>query len=138
MHRGSTGGRRRTLTRLVTLLALVATAVGVLLPAVGAESPYSTISPQSPQGDDIQWLYKLIFYLSLIVFVGVQPTLTQVPPTCSRSTTAVFHPAAASATASGFPPWPVPITMASKSIGLGIASPSFKPVIKDNGTNENS
>ena len=72
MHRGSTGGRRRTLTRLVTLLTLLALAAGVLLPVVGADSPYSTISPQSPQGDDIQWLYKLIFYLSLIVFVGVQ------------------------------------------------------------------
>src|SRR6478735_6691592 len=72
MHRGSTGGRRRTLTRLVTLLTLLALAAGVLLPVVGADSPYSTISPQSPQGGDIQWLYKLIFYLSLIVFVGVQ------------------------------------------------------------------
>ena len=72
MHRGSTGGRRRTLTRLVTLLALVALAAGVLLPVVSADSPYSTVSPQSPQGDDIQWLYKLIFYLSLIVFIGVQ------------------------------------------------------------------
>jgi cytochrome c oxidase subunit 2 len=58
---------------LVTLLALVALAAGVLLPAVGAaDSPYSSISPQSPQADDIQWLYKLIFFLSLIVFVGVQ------------------------------------------------------------------
>ncbi len=42
------------------------------MPVVGADSPYTTISPQSPQGDDIQWLYRLIFYLSLIVFVGVQ------------------------------------------------------------------
>lgn len=72
MHRGSTGGRRRTWTRLVTLLALVALAAGVLLPAVGAESPYTTLTPRSPQGEDIQWLYRLIFFLSLIVFVGVQ------------------------------------------------------------------
>jgi len=72
MHRGSKGGRWRTLTRLVTLLTLAVLAAGVLLPVVGAESPYSTISPQSPQADDIQWLYRLIFYLSLIVFVGVQ------------------------------------------------------------------
>ncbi|HET9660673.1 MAG TPA: cytochrome c oxidase subunit II [Thermomicrobiales bacterium] len=57
---------------MVTLLTLAVLAAGVLLPVVGAESPYSTISPQSPQAEDIQWLYKLIFYLSLIVFIGVQ------------------------------------------------------------------
>lgn len=73
MHRGSTGGRRRTLTRLVTLLALIALAAGVFLPAVGAaDSPYTTISPRSPQADDIQWLYRIVFFLALIVFVGVQ------------------------------------------------------------------
>lgn len=72
MHRGSTSGRRRTLTRLVTLLALVAMAAAVLLPAVGAESPYTTISPQSSQADDIQWLYRVVFFLALIVFIGVQ------------------------------------------------------------------
>lgn len=72
MHRGSTGGRRRTLTRLVTLLALVVMAVGVLLPAVGAQSPYTTISPQSPQAEDVQWLYRIVFFLALLVFIGVQ------------------------------------------------------------------
>lgn len=72
MHRGSTSGRRRVWPRLVTLLVLGALAAGVLLPAVGAQSPYTTISPQTSQADDVQWLYRLIFFLSLIVFVGVQ------------------------------------------------------------------
>ena len=72
MHRGSTGGRRRTLTRLVTLLAFLALAVGVVLPTVSAESPYSTLSPQSSQADDIQWLYSVVFYLALVVFIAVQ------------------------------------------------------------------
>ncbi len=72
MHRGSTGGRRRTLMRLVTLFALLVMAVGVLLPAVSAESPYTTLTPQSSQADDIQWLYRLVFFLALVVFIGVQ------------------------------------------------------------------
>lgn len=72
MHRGSTGGRRRTWTRFVTLFALIALVAGVLVPVVGAKSPYSTISPMSPQAEDIHWLYLLVFYLSLIVFIGVQ------------------------------------------------------------------
>src|SRR2546428_6409437 len=48
-----------------------------------------------------------------MVLVGVQPTLMQVPPTCSRSMTAIFQPARASASASGLPDWPVPMMTAS-------------------------
>src|SRR5262249_2061968 len=52
-----------------------------------------------------------------MVLVGVHPTLTQVPPTYSRSTTAVRRPAPPRARASGFPAWPVPRTIASKRSG---------------------
>ena len=51
--------------------------------------------------------------LATIVFVGVQPTFTQLPPPCSRSMIATGRPARASAWASGFPPCPVPMTIAS-------------------------
>ena len=44
--------------------------------------------------------------LATMVFVGVQPTLIQVPPTCSRSMMAVLRPASAKSRASGFPAWP--------------------------------
>ena len=51
-----------------------------------------------------------------MVFVGVQPSLIQVPPTCSRSMMATFHPARANAVESGPPAWPEPITIASYCI----------------------
>jgi cytochrome c oxidase subunit 2 len=45
----------------------------LLLPRLAAaDDVYSTISPESKDGRDIQFLYKLIFWLALIVFVGVQ------------------------------------------------------------------
>lgn len=44
-----------------------------LLPhAVSADSPFSHITPRTPEGRDIQSIYKLIFWLSLVVFIGVQ------------------------------------------------------------------
>src|SRR6185295_12785524 len=46
----------------------------------------------------------------------------QVPPMYWRSIIAVFHPAFAKATASGLPPWPVPMTMASYCFGSGIVA----------------
>ena len=51
--------------------------------------------------------------LATSVFVGMQPSLTQVPPRCSRSTSAVFRPAPASRAARKGPAWPLPMTMAS-------------------------
>jgi hypothetical protein len=42
--------------------------------------------------------------LAIIVFVGVQPSLMHVPPTCLRSMTATVWPASAIAPASGPPP----------------------------------
>src|SRR6516164_4490022 len=47
--------------------------------------------------------------------VGVQPVLTQVPPTRWRSTTATFIPAPARRNAKDGPAWPVPMMIASKS-----------------------
>lgn len=61
--------------RLFTLGSLATIAV-FLLTACGAspndDKPYTTISPESPTADDVQDLYKLVFWLALIVFVGVQ------------------------------------------------------------------
>src|SRR5208282_1327682 len=53
-----------------------------------------------------------------MVLVGVHPSLMHVPPTCSRSISAVFHPLRASAPASGPPAWPAPMIMASYCRGV--------------------
>src|SRR5215510_4856160 len=53
-----------------------------------------------------------------MVLVGVQPSLTHVPPTCSLSTSAVRIPAPARACDKGVPACPAPITMASYSLGF--------------------
>ena len=64
------------LLRAGTLLSLLLMAGAAILPrAVGAESPYSTISPRTEVASDIQFLYKLIFWMALVVFVGVQAGL---------------------------------------------------------------
>jgi cytochrome c oxidase subunit 2 len=46
----------------------------LVLTACGPDvaKPYSHISPASPTADDIQSLYKLVFWLALFVFIGVQ------------------------------------------------------------------
>ena len=66
-HRRRMGGRLLTLAALATITVLVLSACG---PEVS--KPYSTTSPASPTADDIQSLYKLVFWLALVVFVGVQ------------------------------------------------------------------
>src|SRR5215471_19274733 len=48
-----------------------------------------------------------------MVLVGVHPSLTHVPPTCSRSRSDVRIPAAANACARGTPACPAPTTIAS-------------------------
>ncbi|MER3438459.1 MAG: hypothetical protein C4346_13230, partial [Chloroflexota bacterium] len=59
--------------RAATLLSLALLAGVAILPrAVSAENPYSTISPRTEVASDIQFLYKLIFWMALVVFVGVQ------------------------------------------------------------------
>src|SRR5215471_2295781 len=50
-----------------------------------------------------------------MALVGVQPVLTQVPPTRWRSITATFIPAPAKRNAKDGPAWPVPMMIASKS-----------------------
>jgi hypothetical protein len=51
--------------------------------------------------------------LATIVFVGVQPTLTQVPPSGPRSHSKTLRPASANRAASGTPAWPLPMTITS-------------------------
>ena len=61
--------------RLGPIVALVALAI--LLTGCGPEvaQPYSHIYPQTEKAEDIQFLYKIIFWASLIVFIGVQVAL---------------------------------------------------------------
>ena len=61
------GGRLFTLGMLGLVTMFVLTACGP-----NEAKPYSTISPASPTADDVQSLYKLVFWLALVVFVGVQ------------------------------------------------------------------
>lgn len=59
--------------RLSTILSLAMMVAVALVPrAVSADSPFSHISPRTPQTGDIQSIYKLIFWMALVVFVGVQ------------------------------------------------------------------
>lgn len=65
--------RRGFANRLLTLGTLAVTAILALTACGPGElKPYSTTSPASPLADMTQDLYKLVFWLSLIVFVGVQ------------------------------------------------------------------
>lgn len=72
-QRQNRSARRGVVPKLVSLGVLAMTAM-VLLSACGPEGdkPYSTTSPGSTTADDIHGLYKLVFWLSLVVFVGVQ------------------------------------------------------------------
>ncbi|MCO5217173.1 MAG: cytochrome c oxidase subunit II [Thermomicrobiales bacterium] len=64
---------KRGIAKLLSFGALSLFAM-LVLSACGpdGEKPYSTVSPASTQADDIHSLYKLVFWLSLVVFVGVQ------------------------------------------------------------------
>jgi cytochrome c oxidase subunit 2 len=59
-------------SRIVPVLALAA--VVVLLTGCGPEvaQPFSTLTPQNEKTEEIQNLYKIIFWASLVVFVMVQ------------------------------------------------------------------
>ena len=64
---------RSTRSRLFVLLSLALLGGMMLLPRLaGAEDVYSTLSPESSDARDIQFLYKIIFWLALVVFIGVQ------------------------------------------------------------------
>ena len=45
--------------------------VSLILPgiAAAADNPYSTLTPKSEDANDIQLLYKIIFWIALIVFI---------------------------------------------------------------------
>lgn len=72
-QRQNSSVRRGVVPKLLSLGG-VALAAMVVLSACGpgGDKPYSTLSPASRTADDIHDLYKLVFWLSLIVFVGVQ------------------------------------------------------------------
>ena len=73
MQRGHQRGLRGTAARIAVLFTVVLMAVAAILPAVArADSPYSTVSPATDQANEIHDIYKLTFWLALIVFVGVQ------------------------------------------------------------------
>src|SRR5262245_29276646 len=57
--------------------------------------------------------------------VGMQPQLRQMPPRCSRSTTAVFMPSCAARIAATYPPGPLPRTIRSKEVSAIWPSPPF-------------
>jgi cytochrome c oxidase subunit II len=73
----ATSGRGRR-SRAVPLLAVVGVVALVLLTGcVSPEVPqsYSSIYPQTGKAEDIQGLYRIIFWASVIVFVGVQTAI---------------------------------------------------------------
>jgi cytochrome c oxidase subunit 2 len=73
MKRQGQSKRRTMAFRSITILALLTMAAAVLLPyAATADNPYSSITPRSNVGGDIQFLYKVVFVMALIVFIGVQ------------------------------------------------------------------
>ena len=73
MQRGHQRGLRGTAARIAVLFTVVLLTVAAILPAVArADSPYSTVSPATDQANEIHDIYKLTFWLALIVFVGVQ------------------------------------------------------------------
>ena len=72
-NRQNSSARRGVIPKLISLGVLSLTAMLVLSACgPGGEKPYSTVDPASTTAEDIHSLYKLIFWLSLIVFVGVQ------------------------------------------------------------------
>ena len=69
---GRSAPSRGRWSRFAPVLALAA--VVALITGCGPEvaQPFSTISPQNEKTEDIQFLYRIIFWASLIVFIGVQ------------------------------------------------------------------
>lgn len=91
---GQTGQPRRgVFSRMLTLGVLAMSALMVLA-ACGPEGdkPYSTLTPASPTAEDVQGLYKLLFWLSLVVFVGVQFAIVYISMRYRRRTSVTKRP----------------------------------------------
>jgi cytochrome c oxidase subunit 2 len=58
--------------RIVTFGSMAVVALFALAACGDDTSRYSTLSPRSDVADDIQGIYKLVFWLALLVFIGVQ------------------------------------------------------------------
>ena len=88
-----TVNRKGFMRRVLSLGALAVVALTILA-ACGPEvdKPYSSISPASPSAEDIQSLYKLVFWLALIVFVGVQFAIVYTALRFRRTRTARKRP----------------------------------------------
>ena len=71
---GSPSRGQRLWARLVPLAGIAVVAV-FFLAGCGESQPYSTTTPRTPKADDIQWLYKILFWAALVVFVGVQAVI---------------------------------------------------------------
>ncbi len=72
---GDRASRRRTLVRfgvIAAVLVLVLSIVGPVLAQSGDSRPYTSTDPKTPEGLQIQDLYKLIFWMGVVVFVFVQ------------------------------------------------------------------
>ena len=70
-------GRASVAYRAVTIGLLLLMAAALLLPRLvfAQDDPYTQITPKSPEADQIQTLYKIIFWLALAVFIGVQAAI---------------------------------------------------------------
>ena len=65
--------RRRMLIRLGAVAAVLTLVVSLVGPVLAQDGhPYTTTDPKSTTGNDIQGLYRLIFWMGVVVFVLVQ------------------------------------------------------------------
>src|SRR3954470_4830722 len=71
---GERRGRTRRLrwVRLVPFLTLAGAMILLSGCSAIGDQPYTSINPMTGKADDIQTLYKIIFFAALIVFIGVQ------------------------------------------------------------------
>jgi cytochrome c oxidase subunit 2 len=69
--------RRQGLARALPLLGMAAV-VALVLAGCGGAQPYSTLSPKTSKADDIQNLYRIIFWAATVVFIGVQAAIVYI------------------------------------------------------------
>jgi cytochrome c oxidase subunit 2 len=67
----------KPLPRRAALLALLAAAllVALLVPGAAVADPFTPENGGSPNADDIDSLYKIVLYVAIVIFVGVEGTL---------------------------------------------------------------